>query len=88
MKNYYLNINLHHNIMFYILSSFSKEDLNDIKIINSLIDIIKEVFKDKIKNDEDLKEIFLSEPRLENGEMICKGQCGISINAFIKKKSK
>ena len=84
MKKFYLNINLHHNLMFYIWSSFSKEDLIDLKIIDSLIDIIKKVFKDKIKNEEDLKEIFLSEPRLENGEMICKGECGISIDAFIQ----
>jgi DNA mismatch repair ATPase MutS len=81
----YLNIKIYHNILFYILSSLSKEDLSN--VIDLVINKIKSVFSGIMKKDENLKNIFLSEPKLEileNREMICKGECGISINSFIK----
>jgi MoxR-like ATPase len=52
-----------------------------------VINKIKSVFSNTMKKDENLKNIYLAEPKLEkleNREMICKGECGISINSFIK----
>ena len=85
MSKDYLNIKIYHNILFYILSSLSKEDLSN--VIDLVINKIKSVFSGIMKKDENLKNIFLSEPKLEileNREMICKGECGISINVFNK----
>ena len=85
MSKDYLNIKIYHNILFYILSSISNDDLNT--VIDFVVKIIENIFSNEnnIKN-ENLKEIFKSEPKFQKDKMcIFKDICGISNDELTKK---
>jgi len=52
------------NLLFYALSSTTKDQLND-EVVYNLINALKKIFSDKIKED-DLKNVFYEEAKLYN----------------------
>ena len=84
-KYIYKNINFIDNIVFYTLSSIYKKELKDErtreKLLNNLLQILKEIFNLNQKELDDIKEIFNSEAEIVQEEKILKkGKCGISLD--------
>jgi len=64
LKEYYKNIGIATNLLFYALSSTSKDQLNK-EILDNIITALKEIFADRIKED-DLRKVFYEEAKLYN----------------------
>jgi hypothetical protein len=59
----YINIGTAINLLFYALSSTTKDQLNE-EFVDNLINALKEIFKDRIK--EDLKKVFYEEAKIDD----------------------
>ena len=58
----YINIGTATNLLFYALSSTTKDQLNE-EILDNLLAALKEVFKDRVKED-DLEKVYYEEAKL------------------------
>ena len=80
-KDNFRNIKLYHNILFYILSSIDKNNLNE--IIDIIISIILKIFKEEINEPDKLKDLYKNYPKIDiknKNIIIEKGECEIIIN--------
>ena len=62
MDEYYREVGTAINLLFYALSSISREQLNE-EVVYKLIQSLQSIFKEKI-NAEDLKNVYYSEAKL------------------------
>jgi MoxR-like ATPase len=80
----YNGISFCHNLLFYTMSSVSKEDIKNVK--EKVIKIIQEVFGLSVDERNNLSECFNSKAELKNDShgflCIFKGTCSISFDLF------
>ena len=80
----YHGITFYHNILFYTMSSVSKEEIKNVK--DSVIKIIQEVFGLSVEEKNILNESFSLKAELKNDNIgklcIFKGKCYISLDLF------
>ena len=84
IPNVYNSISFCHNLLFYTMSSVSKEDIPNVK--EKVIKIIQEVFDLTTDERNNLSECFNSKAELKNDShgylCIFKGTCSISFDLF------